>query len=157
MSRILTTNMGYAEFWSYWDLGGDGPTTLPYYTNKHGTPYWRRSNGARILGFSCYRPDRQPSEQFYYHHLITTVPFRNINDLMTEENEDGTYERQCEVDEIFGNPSDTSEYLAGVLRALDIDLKRGKVSYVHSFWANVLSWTNPLACVLQSSGGSDVG
>lgn len=125
-------NMGYVEFWEHWERGGDGPATLPYYTNEAGTPHWRRSNGARILGISCYRPDRQPFEQFYYHHLITNKAFPNIKDLVTEENEEGTYERQCEIEEIFGDPFDRPKYLQGVLRAVDTDLKRGKVSSVYS-------------------------
>lgn len=121
-------NMGYLEFWENWELGGAGPATLPYYTNDFGTPYWRRSNGARILGISCYRPDRQPFEQFYYQHLGTTRAFRNIKNLITDDNEEGTYERQCEIEQVFGDPFDRPAYLQGMLRAVDTDLRRGKVS-----------------------------
>ena len=124
--------MGYVEFWEHWNMGKDAKVKLPNYINEVGTNYWRKRDGARILGHSCYRPDRQPFEQFYYHHLITSKPFRNINDLFTEENVEGTYERQCEIDEIFGDPLDRPKYLQGVLRALDKDLKRGKVSSIPS-------------------------
>ena len=120
-------NMGYLEFWEKWELGPEPPRTLPYYTNAVGTPTWGRTNGARILGISCYRPDRQPFEQFYYHHLITTKPFRNIKHLITQDNSEATYARQCEIEQVFGDPEDRPAYLQGVLRAVDTDLRRGKV------------------------------
>ena len=123
----LRTQMGYLEFWEKWELGPELPRTLPYYTNAVGTPTWGRTNGARILGISCYRPDRQPFEQFYYHHLITTKPFRNIKHLITQDNLEATYARQCEIEQVFGDPEDRPAYLQGVLRAVDTDLRRGKV------------------------------
>ena len=100
------------------------PSTLPYYLNEHNTTYWRRSNGVRILGFGFYRPDRQPFEQFYYHHLILHRPFRNLDEFISEGNDEGTYERQCQIGEVFGDEDSATKHM---LATVDKDLRRQKV------------------------------
>ena len=119
----------YDDFWLEWDMissaGNRGPpSTLPYYLNEHNTACWRRSNGVRILGFGFYRPDRQPFEQFYYHHLILHRPFRNLDEFISEGNDEGTYERQCQIEEVFGDEDSATKHM---LATVDKDLRGQKV------------------------------
>ena len=124
-------SLKYDDFWLEWEvLPADGsrspPRTLPYYLNQEGTTYWRKTGGERILGYSSYRPDRQPTEQFYYHLLILSRPFRRLKEFVTESNEEGTYERQCQLEEVFGDEDRTTQ---GILAALENDLLKRKVSF----------------------------
>ena len=119
----------YEFFWLEWDMVSSArnkgpPSSLPYYLNEHNTAYWRRSNGVRILGFSFYRPDRQPFEKFYYHHLILLRPFRNLDEFISEENDEGTYERQYQIEEVFGDEASATK---NILATVDKGLRRQKV------------------------------
>ena len=61
-----TTTSGKTRVWITWDAcvlralehGLGCQVTLPYYADEVDTNYLRRRDGARILGHSCYRPDR---------------------------------------------------------------------------------------------------
>ncbi|CAB1102611.1 unnamed protein product [Ectocarpus sp. CCAP 1310/34] len=122
-------DMTHEDYCLEWDMvPSDGsrepPSTLPYFFNDHNAAYWRRSTGVRILGFAVYRPDRQPFEQFYYHHLILSRPFRSLGEFISEENDEGTYERQCQMEGVFGDEGSTTE---NILAAVDKDLRRQKV------------------------------
>ena len=119
----------YNDFWSEWEMTPAGssrppPRHLPHYFNKDGAAYWRRSTSTRILGYGCYRPDREPVEQFYYHHLILSRPFWSLLDFVSEDNDEGTYERQCHLEEVFG---DDATRTTNILAAVDKDLCRAKV------------------------------
>ena len=119
----------YELFWLEWDMISSAgnkrpPSTLPYCLNEHNTAYWRRSNGVRVLGSGFYRPDRQPFEQFYYHYIILQRPFGNLDDFISEENDGGTYERQCQIEEVFGDEALATK---NILAAVDEDLRRQKV------------------------------
>ena len=77
----------YELFWLEWDMvssaGNKGPSsTLPYYLNEHNTAYWRRSKWGAGSWIWLYHPDRQPFEQFYYHHLILRRPFLNFDEYL---------------------------------------------------------------------------
>lgn len=102
------------------------PTRIPSTQfNDEGMCYWKRTGGVRILGLSCYLQDRLPIEQFYYHHLILSRPFRGMLDLIDRNNNDeGTYERQCQLEEVVGDDTTTTQ---GILAALNTDLLRQKV------------------------------
>lgn len=122
-------DMTYAEYCLEWDMvPSDGsrepPSTLPYYFNGQNAAYWRRSSRVRILGFAIYRPDRQPFELFYYHHLILSRPFRSLGEFISDEND--TYERQCQLEGVFGDEESTT---ANILAAVDKDLRRQKVNF----------------------------
>ena len=101
------------------------PKSIPVYFNaEEGLVYWKRRDKSRILGIGCNRPDKLPCEQFYYHHLLLAKPFCSIIDLIDNEvNEKGTCERQCQLDDVFGDEDTAS---TGIL-ALDEDLMRQKV------------------------------
>jgi len=134
-AEIDFDSITYDDFWLEWDMVVQGgsrgpPATLPYYFNDDNTAYWRRSTGVRILGYACYRPDRQPFEQFYYHHLILSRPFRNLDEFVSDDNHEGTYERQCHLEGVFGDEESATE---GILAALDKDLRRQKVNVQSSF------------------------
>ena len=100
------------------------PVQLPQYFNEDGAAYWRRRNSTRILGYGCYRPDREPSEQFYYHHLILSRPFRSLLEFVSEDNDEGTYERQCHLEGVFGDDATCTKK---ILAAVDKDLRRSEV------------------------------
>ena len=63
---------------------------LLHYFNEDGAACWKRSNSTRILGYGCYRPDRGPSEQLFYHHLIHSTPSRSLLEIVSEDNDYGT-------------------------------------------------------------------
>ena len=119
----------YNEFWTEWEMIPSGssspsPVQLPHYLNEDGAAYWRRSNSTRILGYGCYRPDREPSEQFFYHHLIPSSPFRSLLEFVCEDNDEGTCERKCHLEGVFG---DDATWTKKILAAVDKDLRRSKV------------------------------
>ena len=119
----------YNEFWTDWEIIPSGssrapPVHLPHYFNEDGAAYWRRRNSTRILGCGCYRPDREPCEQFYYHHLILSRPFRSLLEFVSDENDEGTYERQCHLEGVFG---DDDAWTKNIVAAVDKDLRRSKV------------------------------
>ena len=90
-----------------------------------GLVYWKTRDKSRIVVIGCYRPDQLPYEQFYYHHLLLPIPFHSIIDLIDNYvNEEGTYERQHQLDNVF---SDETAASTGILAALDEDLMRQKV------------------------------
>ena len=121
----------YNEFWTEWEKIPSGSSRspsvqLPHYINEDGAAYWRRSYSTRILGYGCYRPDREPSEQFYYHHLILSRAFRSLLEFVSEDNDDGRYERQCRLQGVFRDDATWTEIF---LAAVDKNLRTSKVVY----------------------------